>query len=200
MILKLKQISQNKSHLIFDFDKTIAQMEIDWSDWHSGISDIYKKYDSAHGYEKGKNPHEYYNILAAKHGNKLIGDVRKFVADYEQKNTISFTPYSELVDFIKNNSSSKMYIFSSNARSTVELGLEKLNIIDLFEKIISRDDVSLLKPSVEGFYLLDDFEELKDDYLMIGDSEADEVAASLAGIDFLKCTYFGTYHFPNKKL
>jgi len=198
MISKLKQLSKNKSNLIFDFDKTIAQMEIDWSDWHKGVSQVYEKYDKQHGYKRGKNPHQYYNDLSVKHGYDLIEDVKKFVSDYEQEYTKSFTPYLELVDFIKQNKSHKKYVFSSNARSTVELGLRELGIFDSIEKIISRDDVKKLKPDPEGFYLLDGFAQHKDSYLMIGDSKADQLAAKRAGISFLKCDYFGTYQFSSK--
>ncbi|MFC1626920.1 HAD family hydrolase [Patescibacteria group bacterium] len=196
MISKLIQHSQRKVNLIFDFDKTIAQMEIDWTDWHVGVAEVYSKYDVSHGYTTGKDPHKHYNLLAEKHGKELIRDVKKFVSDYEQKNTTGYTPYVELVDFIKMNSfNNKMYIFSSNSRSTVVSGLKCFGILDLFEQIVARDDVSKIKPDVEGLYLLKDFEKNKRDYLMIGDSDSDEIVANLTGIVFLKCTYFGTYEF-----
>jgi len=195
MFSKFKLLSQQKSNLVFDFDKTIAQMEIDWSGWHLGIADIYTKFDTNHGYKRGKNPHESYNELAATHGKKLINAVQKFVSDYEKKYTTGFTPNPKLVAFIKANSSNRMYIYSSNSRYIVELGLQTLGITTSFDQIIFRDDVDKVKPDPEGFYLINNFNQQKESFLMIGDSSGDQIAAQQAGIDFFKCTYFETYEF-----
>lgn len=195
MLSQLKKLSREKKNLIFDFDKTIAQMEIDWSDWHQGVSKIYSKYDKSHGYRKGLDPHVYYNTLVDKHGDELVADIRIFVSKYEQEYNTGFTPYPELIEFITNNNSNDLFVFSSNSRSTVLSGLRDLEILDAFKQLITRDEVMKLKPDTEGFNLLKYFREKKDDYLMIGDSSSDELAAKTAGIDFLKCTYFGTYVF-----
>lgn len=80
MLKKLRQLSYRKPNLVFDFDKIIAQMEIDWSGWHTGIADVYAKYDVNHGYKQGEHPHEYYNALVNKHGEELVRDVQRFVA------------------------------------------------------------------------------------------------------------------------
>lgn len=115
--------------------------------------------------------------------------------EYEQSNIVGFTPYVELVDFIRENKSNCMFVYSSNSRSVVEAGLEELGILQVFDRIITRDDVSKVKPDPEGLCLLEGFEESKDDYLMVGDSDGDREVARVAEIDFLKCDYFGTYDF-----
>lgn len=195
MIDQLRKLSKQKKHLIFDFDKTIAQVEIDWTDWHSGVSEIYSRYDINHGYEAGMDPHEYYNILVSKHGRLLATEISKFVSDYEQEHVTGFTPYPEIVEFIKANEDNQLHVFSSNSRSAVKKGLDQLGISNYFQQLITRDEVTKVKPDPEGFYLLEGFETNKIDYLMIGDSRSDEIAAQSAGIDFLRCTYFGTYVF-----
>lgn len=195
MIQKLAKLCRVKTNIVFDFDKTIAQMEIDWSGWHDGVSKIYDQYEKDHGYVKGKDPHRYYNSLALKHGDKLIKEIQKFVSDYEQDNIKGFTPFPDLVELIKCNKHNVLHIYSSNARRTVENGLRELGILDSFTQIITRDDVNLIKPNPEGFFLLKDFSETKDDYLMVGDSNGDEEVARSTGVEFLKCTYFEAYTF-----
>ncbi len=204
MISKLTQLSQTKTNLIFDFDKTIAQLEIDWSDWHTGVAEIYSKYEKNHGYSQGEDPHQYYNALVDRHGENLVDDVRKFVSMYEKKRVFEFTPYVELVNFIKkvhsnsSDSSIKMFVFSSNARNTIETGLKKLQIFEAFSQLVTRDDVFKVKPDPEGFHLFDQFDQQKNTFLLIGDSNADRSAAKQAGISFLQCSHFETYVFSNE--
>jgi phosphoglycolate phosphatase/pyrophosphatase PpaX len=195
MIKKIQQLSITKQNLIFDFDKTIAQIEIDWSDWFIGAAEIFKKYEPNHTFGPGKDPHVYYNKLVLKHGESFAQEMKRFVSRYEQENTKSFTPYEDLISFLKRDLKNDLYLFSSNAKVTVETGLKSLGLQNTFEKLITRDDVIQVKPSSEGFYLIPELENNKEQFLMIGDSNSDEFAAKEANIDFLKCTYFGTYTF-----
>lgn len=195
MINNLIKQSEIKKNLIFDFDKTIAQIEIDWSKWHDGISAIFAEFDKHHGYKAGLDPHKFYNELVDKYGDSLVRKVQSFVSDYEEEFTLGFTPYQELVEFIKNNNTNNLYIYSSNARKTVESGLADLDILKSFQNIVSRDDVRKIKPEPEGFKQLGIQDDVVFQTLMIGDSSSDELAANAVGIDFLKCTFFGTYIF-----
>ncbi len=190
MISKLKILAKNKRHLVFDFDLTIAKMNIDWSEWHTGVKKIYNQFDKNHFYDISLNPHFFYNQMVEKHGDQLVEQMKKFNQEYENKYLTGITPNQELIDFIIDNKDQRQYVFSSNSRTTVENGLSSLGIIDQFIKIISRDDVRMVKPAPEGFYNLSKFAENKDQFLMIGDSSSDEEAAKTAGVDFLKCEYF----------
>lgn len=190
MISKLKILAKNKRHLVFDFDLTIAKMNIDWSEWHTGVKKIYNQFDMNHFYDESLNPHFFYNQMVEKHGDQLVEQMKKFNQDYENKYLTSLTPNQELIDFIISNKDQSQYVFSSNSRPTVEKGLSSLGLIDQFIQIISRDDVRMVKPAPEGFYTLPDFAENKNQFLMIGDSNSDEEAAKAAGVDFLKCDYF----------
>lgn len=193
MTNSLIKFSRTKTHFVLDFDRTLARMEIDWTDWHLGISEIYSKYDRQHGYRQGKNPHKYHNILVEKYGEDLLNDVNEFNKNYENKYLTGFTPNIELVEFIKENNSLIFYVYSSNTMPTIVSGLDELKILSKIETIVSRDDVRFLKPNPEGFYLFDNFQTKRASFLMIGDSDADREAAKAAEVDFLECNVFEKY-------
>jgi phosphoglycolate phosphatase-like HAD superfamily hydrolase len=193
MINELLKFLPRKKYFIFDFDRTLAKMEIDWTDWHLGIAQIYSKYNPDHGYEKGKNPHQYHNILVERYGDPLLAEARQFNRDYESKHLTGFTPNIELIKFIHDNTYLTFYVYSSNARSTVVRGLTEVGILDRIKKVVTKDDVRFVKPNPEGFTLLDDFKGNEPQFLMIGDSGADRDAAKAAGIDFLECSNFEKY-------
>jgi len=195
MMKKLGRAIKNKNYIVFDFDLTIAKMEIDWTNWHKGIVVVFSKFDLNHGYTKGTNPHNFYNNMVNKYGYELTKAVRLFNEEYERQNIRGFTPSILLVKFIKEVKDKKLYIFSSNSKKTIEIGLKKLGILSCFEQIISRDDTKYLKPNQEGFSLIPDFEKNKSSFIMIGDSSSDKEAAQKAGIDFFKYDEFVTYKF-----
>lgn len=190
MINKLRKFLQTKKHFVFDFDRTLARMEMDWSGWHTGISEVYAKYDPDHGYRRGKNPHLYHNKLVAKHGDSLLDEARKFNREYEAKHLTGFTPNHELIQFIISNSAPTHYVYSSNARPTVIRGLTELGILNHIKAMVTKDDVRFIKPDPEGFSLFENYADNKHHFLMVGDSHVDQEAAASAGVDFLECDKF----------
>lgn len=191
MISELKRLLQDDTQLVFDFDLTIAKMKIDWSKWHEGVSKIYEKYDPHHGYQASeRDAHVFFNKLAVIYGEPLSKEIREFNADYEKEYLKGFIPNEDLITFIKDQSDRKMYLYSTNSFETVKRGLQEFELFDLFNKIITRDDVFQVKPVPEGFSLIEGFAENKHKFLMIGDSNSDQGAAKAAGIDFIRCKYF----------
>jgi len=91
-----------------------------------------------------------------------------------------------LVDFIKENRDNYVFhIWTSNNRKTLEPVMKDLPVADVFSKIVTKEEVNLLKPSPDGFKVIfDPKKDQLDDFLMIGDSDQDEGAAKNAGIDF----------------
>ncbi len=193
IIQQLNNHLQTKKYFIFDFDRTLAKMEIDWSDWHTGISEVYSKYDPNHGYQEGKNPHTYHNELIDKYGELLLNDARDFNTEYESKYLTGFTPNTELIEFITNTPDLIFHVYSSNAKDTVFRGLKELDILDKIKNVVTKNDVKFVKPNPEGFSLFEGFEENKPLFLMVGDSKSDRNAAQAAGIDFLECTKWDKY-------
>ncbi|MBT3250059.1 MAG: HAD-IA family hydrolase [Candidatus Pacebacteria bacterium] len=178
-----------KKYLIFDFDETIAKLEMDWSHYFSEMGLLYKKFDPSCQHV-AFSEFEGCNDFVRKYGQKVSPLIRAATQDYEKKFNHGLTPYPELVEFIKNVQGYELSVYSSNSRQTVLKGLAELGLIDKFEQIVSRDEVTYIKPDPDGFSLIYDPTTAKEDYLMIGNSSADKGMAEAVGIDFFLAEYF----------
>ena len=195
VISSLQQLLRKKSHIIFDFDKTIAQIEIDWSNWYAGVAAIYREFDSENQAGSGPNPHEHYNLMVDRHGETLANAVIAFNESYEQEHVTGFTPHQELVDLILSLDTHKQYVYSSNSKSTVTKGIQTLGIAHKFMQVVTRNDVIHLKPHPEGFNRIKGLDSQKSQALMVGDSSSDKKAAQAYGIDYLESNYFEKFSF-----
>ncbi len=182
-----------KTHLIFDFDRTIAELSIDWSEYHHKLFETLNMIDP--GFAKdavfvGKHWMDLSNNAVKQYGEKAVNMLRKFTTYYEDLYFDSiYSLNNELVSFIKK-TERVCYIWSSNSRAIIEKALERENLRAQFRLLITRDEVDFLKPDADGFAKIYDGKNSKNHYLMIGDSWSDEQAAKNAGIDFLKINYF----------
>lgn len=183
-----------KTHLIFDFDETLLELVLPWEDAIKGIKnelialdkEMYKSY-----YEKGVSSLSLLqNQYVSRFGKKALNIIIKNEIEFETRNLKGVIPNKKLLEFIKNLPSHKLFIWSSNARPTIEKLLKSYGIFDKFEKIISREDVELLKPEIDGFKLLYDAKIPKKKYLFIGNSDFDKLAAEKVGIDFYLIDFF----------
>jgi len=186
--------TRSKNHIIFDFDNTIVSLQIDWSRWFEGIEPELKGLDEEifDAKREGKiNLSQLQNLYVEKFGDsvrdKIIAHNQKF-----EKTANGYEINQKIIEDIRALKAHK-YLWTSNTRSTVVPILNELGLIDSFEKMITRSDVSFVKPEIEGFEFIYDPEIAKDEYLLVGDSGSDEKAASKAGIDFYKVTYFGDF-------
>ncbi len=181
----MKPDLKEKSHIIFDFDGTIGTLQIDWKPWNLGVGEIYRSFDpSFDRHLKGERVHTSGNDFFKRYGQECRDRTRSFNGKYELERTTSFVPNEEALKFIRGASGSKLYVWSSNARATVQKHLGELGILGKFQKLVTDDDVFYLKPNLEGFALIASGAPLKD-YVMIGDSSFDRDAALGAGIDFV---------------
>lgn len=183
----------HKTHLIFDFDETIFMLLLPWrnalvyaaNDLRNLDKNLYEKYENDIG-----RLSEMQNKFVKKHGKKakdiFIENNMRFESEHLQGVDIN----QELIDFINTATNVSLFVWSSNTRPVIEKVLKEFGIHHKFEKIITRNDVDLLKPSSEGFTLIYDQSIPKSQYLMVGDSMSDEGAAKAAGIDFFRVMYF----------
>lgn len=188
----MKNIINKYKYFIFDFDKTIATVDIDWSKWHFGAGNIYKKFEpNFNDHLKGKKVFHLQNDMYVKYGSELKLEMDKYTRDFEKNETHGFIPVQKTIDLIRllNDNNKKLYVWSSNDLATIKKGLIDLQLEKYFEKIVSRDMVDLLKPYDDGFikYFKGLGGELEE-YLMIGDSDSDRMAAENSGIDYLNVT------------
>lgn len=180
-----------KKFLIFDLDETILWLRLPWQTYVRNIDEklttvnpeILKKYRDG-----GMSLSELQNAYVDTDNSMLT-----FIKDYNdqfESQLERYDPNAEIVEFIKNDTSHILYIWSSNCRKTVEKTLAAENILHNFEKLVTRTDVRYIKPHPEGFSHIYKKGNRLQDYLFIGNSRADKVAAKEAGIDFFEVHYF----------
>ena len=104
---------------------------------------------------------------------------------------------SELLGILKKRGA-KLAIFTGKGKRSALITLKKLDILDLFDCVITGDDVANTKPSPEGIYKI--FRSIGVDpkrTAMIGDHPADIVSGREAGAYTVAALWHGYY---NKKL
>lgn len=180
-----------KSHLIWDFDGTITDLIIDWTNFREGLFELYyAKYPDL----KGSVPNtsgmgnRLYNLAVEKYGQeaKQIGNA--YFEAFEARHYSSHLPNKEALSFIYQNKDEYTYsIWTNNFRSTILPILDELKLPKLMRTIVTKTELTYSKPNPDGFAQIHTTDQLSlDAYLMIGDSENDELAAKAAGIDFFK--------------
>ena len=181
-----------KTDLIFDLDETLVWLILPWEIWEDGIGDKLKKIDLRvlSDYQNRKlQLNQMQNAYVLKHPQALSFIVKNN-EKFENDNLRGIKVNQKLVDFIKQAKGYRFYIWSANSKKTVEHTLAKVGIFKKFEKLVTRDDVRLLKPETEGFDLIWDKKTPKSKYLFVGDSANDKKTSERIGIDFYQEKYF----------
>jgi len=182
----------NKNHLIFDFDGTLAQMELDWFTFTNDLIDAFKKFDANYVEKLQYNTREdLHNLMVMQFGKDAMEKSREIQKDFEINNLRGLKINEELCEFVKNDTNHEKFVWTSNTRVRVNSLLDQLGIKDKFQKIVTMTDVELLKPRTDGFFKIYEpaKNHLRRDFLMIGNSEyADGGAAKNCSIDFFKVT------------
>jgi len=191
MDLKNYLKNHKKTHLIFDLDETILELILPWDRWEEGIKEELRKIDPQILKEyqsRTINLNEMQNTYISKYPNAkdmLVKNAIKF----ELENLKDIRINQELVNFIKEAKSYQIFLWTSNTSQTAKNILKKVKILEKFTKIISCEDVKLLKPETDGFDLIWDGKTPKQNYLFVGDSLDDKIVAQKTGIDFYQITF-----------
>ncbi len=183
-----------KTHLVFDFDETLVKLLLPWDKWEDPIKNELIELDKSiyENYKKEKiSLSDLMNQYILKFGEQAKNLVKENASHFETKYLNKVITNKELIDFVKQAKNYKMFVWSSNTQSTVEKVLRDFKILDKFEKVITRQNVDLIKPYTEGFERIYDPKISKERYLIIGDSDRDKKAAKQLGVDFFLVDYFG---------
>ncbi|HAU98743.1 MAG: HAD-superfamily hydrolase, subfamily IA, variant 1 [Microgenomates group bacterium GW2011_GWF2_45_18] len=174
-------------YLIFDFDQTIAKLDMDWSGWAHGIATILRSFASDGEQIDEKNVN--YIVQAKfiqKYGTNLADELKKFESEYQYAHYRGVIPNADVISIIHSSPVPK-FIWTSNPKNVIDRVLAELHLSNEFQKIATRDDVVFTKPNPEGFQLLStNLSQAPTDWLMIGDSIFDQEAAKNAGIGFVR--------------
>ncbi len=173
-----------KQIYIFDFDKTICTLDTDWELWRVMCLSVIKKYDpSISGDFVVRHPIQ--NDLFEKYGPEFKKYFDEQNRLFEMNHIKVCIPNINIVDLINSLKDKDLYLWSSNSKDTVIRWLNEFNILEKFKKIITREDVSYIKPNIEGFDLIKDQIIDKSKAVFVGDDIVDEKAAAAIGIDYL---------------
>src|SRR5262249_9856572 len=132
---------------------------------------------------------ELQNSYVTQFGDQALKLFQANSKEFETKELQGYVQNEKIINFIRQARGYTMFIWSSNSRAVIDRVLNELGILERFSKIVTREDVSLLKPSLEGFSKLY-VGNSKTKYLFIGDSKNDKAAADKFAIDFYMENHF----------
>jgi len=186
-------IKHHKTHLIFDFDGTLAYAKFPWKQWGVEVRDELRALDAelwdAHEY-RGSGPAQ--NEFVKRHGEAALTVLQRHNAVFEMRYRDAVVRNNALLrEVAQFRDSYQLFMWTSNTRQLIDWVLADNNMADWFEKIVTRNDVRFLKPSPEGFALIHDPTVPKENYVLVGDSSHDRGAAEAAGIAFYYTDDFG---------
>ncbi|MHA1667276.1 MAG: HAD family hydrolase [Candidatus Heimdallarchaeaceae archaeon] len=183
---------KKRSIVIFDLDGTLIQSKIDYSGIRDRLWELLKKITTKRQFDELNN--EIYTIL------ELVNLIKKFdekgdyfeqawsiVEEYEMKGYEKAYVSKDVYDTLQT-LKKKGYILvvlTNNSRKLTDYALDKYNLKNYFEYIITRDDVKESKPDPEGiFKILDKYKKDKREAIFIGDSWVDAETAVNAQVSF----------------
>ncbi len=187
------KLHPRKTHLIFDFDETLFTLLLPWEKCLFPIADKLEKLDTGL-LKKYYRDEIHLNDLQNEYVQKFGEPVRKLFYDnnvkFETESLTGVLVNRNLKQFLINNKSYEIFIWSSNTHEIIEIVLRKHRLLKKFKKIMTRSNLKFLKPDTEAFEAIYDLKVPKSSYLFIGDSLSDEIAAKNSGIDFFKVAPF----------
>jgi beta-phosphoglucomutase-like phosphatase (HAD superfamily) len=145
--------AKHKTHLIFNFDGTLAFVDIPWDKWGEELGDelhelgaeLWKHYNYPGGAP-------FQNELVKRHGAKALNLLLRRVPLFEMPHREKFTHNEDLLRQVEGfKDMYHMFVWSSNSRQLVDSVLEQNGMGDWFDKVVTRNDLRYLKPNPEGF-------------------------------------------------
>ncbi len=177
------QISQQ--HIIFDFDKTLATLQVEWQFWHAQIVPLIKKYQPEFDPNTPldmSSIHDFIEQYGKPFRDAFVQMETQLELEHYQGYTANQPAIALLQQLVQQHKN--CYLLTSNCREVVVPILDELNITQCFKKIVTVGDVANIKPSSAPFALIHDGSP-KTEYLMIGDSPSDSGFATTVGVAYL---------------
>lgn len=162
------------SNYLFDFDGTIALLDVDWKLLKFEINQLCNKYQIA--------TTQPFNLKVDQ--LKIYDDPFSIIQKYESPDTkINLKEiYPNTIHLIQNVKS--YFIVSNNLHHTVKSALNQLGILNKCQEIIGIDNVTNSKPHIESFLKLKTLLS-NGPSLYIGDRETDQEYAIHCGVDYM---------------
>ncbi len=176
---------RDKRLLVLDYDGTLAHLDIDWQAVRKDLSTTAAEFNFISTF-RPLWP-EMARFRATK-GSGPLGVLLQVLSSHERRGLERQRPRQEMVEVVRSTldrRSPQLAVFSSNLHATVSQGLARLGLAQI-SQIVGADDVDRWKPDPQGLIrLVRRTRVAPEDALFVGDSEGDERAATLAGVDFM---------------
>ena len=170
---------------LFDWDGTLARtFEVWFAALRKGY-DAYGMHPTDEEIALGFGDYSYCVKIGLPATEK--DNFNKLVITTAQENGVLTPPlYEGVLEMLANLKAQhkKLALITSSGREAIDIVLAHHELIDLFDLVISADDVKVHKPDPEGIlFALDHFGLPPEEAVMIGDSDKDLGAAQNAGVD-----------------
>lgn len=178
--------------IIFDMDNTLLQSKIDFFKMKKVVYDfLVREKLLSHDFSwTDKTPSQIIETGRKHAGFQQVEDeVWRLVAEVESEGMeyVALEPYaSELLAQLKEQNK-LVALLTNNAYGAAAKALTDLSVLHLFDYVAGREQMQELKPSPSGIlHILDQVPPRpKEDWVMVGDSWIDGMAATRAGIPFI---------------
>lgn len=172
--------------VVFDLDDTLVILDVDWAAVREKILSAMQRGYGSRVTASGIT--SLFNTISDALGTDAFKQAGRIAEPDEVQGARTALPIRPSLELLRkfHSKGTPVVIHSSNSRASIEEALKTFDVLDMVEFIVSRDDVSRLKPDPQGMKKI--LERLKldpKDVLMIGDSEHDERAALGAGVRFV---------------
>jgi HAD superfamily hydrolase (TIGR01549 family) len=172
--------------VIFDLDDTLVVLDVDWVSVEDEILRAMER--DHHARLPASGITSLFNTIADKLGTQAFREAGKIAEPYEVQGARTALPIRPSLELLRKFHAKgiPVTICSSNSRASIQEALKTFKVDDTVESVVSREDVSRLKPDPQGMKkILGQVKLAPKDVLMIGDSKHDEGAARAAGIRFV---------------
>lgn len=178
----------NYDLVVFDFDKTLVELKIDWVEYKREIYRIASSHKMIR--LEDENLSQFIKRVHGESGDKIILDISERLEKTHLDKYRIIDPL--FVSRLKSTRFSTYFvIYSNNFVSTINEVLTNLGIYDAFIEIIGFDSTPYLKPNPKPITDLKIKLDINlENVLMVGDKEVDQITAENIGADFLHISDF----------
>ena len=180
---------KDKKVIVFDLDGTIVDLTVDWMNLKKVLSD---RFSEVHNQASClfDSISKCLNAIVEKEEEEELEYNFNIIQKHELDEVKNSKPIKESVFFIKNmkmfgvQEATKLAICSLNSRECIKETLKLAGVLDKFDFIVGRDDVTKWKPDPEGLLkIMDHFKATKKNLVYFGDLPKDIQTGKNAGID-----------------
>lgn len=179
--------ARGKTHVVFDFDETIATVLVNWPLWQRKMLALLRLFDPSYDPENAFVKADHINSFIRCFGDEARTPIVELNREMEQGHCSGLTKNDACLALVRAlyGAGFCLSVWSSNDSSTLAKHLFDLGIIELFSPIVGRDHVRFIKPDPDGWRLVNPEKLPVEQFVFIGDSASDRGACGALGLDFV---------------